>query len=78
MSFNEKGDLKGAIKSYRKTLEINPLHFGAHYNLGAIYSKKGKLNLAIKNYKKANSLNPQNANIYNNLGEVYNLSLIHI
>ena len=53
MSFNEKGDFKRAIKSYRKTLEINPDHMGAHYNLGAIYSKTGELNLAIKNYKKA-------------------------
>ena len=32
-----KRRFKGAIKSYRKTLEINPDHIGAYYNLGAIY-----------------------------------------
>ena len=55
----KKETLRESYKSYRKTLEINPDHIGAHYNLGAIYSKTGELNLAIKNYKKATSFKPQ-------------------
>ncbi len=42
-----------AIKGYRKSLEIEPNHFGGHYGLGVVYEAKGMHEEAIAEFQKA-------------------------
>jgi tetratricopeptide (TPR) repeat protein len=46
-----------AARQMRKTLEIDPTSFYAHYNLGIVLQLKGDLSGAIAEYEKAKQLN---------------------
>jgi tetratricopeptide (TPR) repeat protein len=48
-----KGDLAGAITSYRDALRIKPDYAEAHCNLGLALADKGHLDEAIAEYRKA-------------------------
>ncbi len=49
-AYNWKGTHKAAITACKKTLEINPNHANAHYNLGFAYREEGDLKLAEKEF----------------------------
>ena len=59
--YDQEGDIVNAEKDYLTALKLNPLSFGANYNLGALYFNKGgetknKANATSNNslYKKLN------------------------
>ena len=54
-------DYKGAIESFQKTLEINPRHAEANYQLGQLYEKEPDPAAAIYHYESYLRLRP-NAN----------------
>ena len=55
-----------ALKSYRRSISINPSYFYAHYNLGNILKEVGKLSEAIESFEKALFLKPDYAKAQNN------------
>ena len=67
-ALNAKGDLDGAIASYKKAIELDPKNAPAHSNLGVALRAKGDLAGAIASYKKAIELSPKNAPAHTNLG----------
>ena len=46
-----------AIAQYRKTIEMDPRFYAAHWPLGRVWELKGQLNEAIAEYRKAAELN---------------------
>jgi tetratricopeptide (TPR) repeat protein len=40
--YTNQGDLTNAIQSYEKTIELDPKHAGAYYNLGNVYANQGE------------------------------------
>lgn len=48
-----KGDLPGAVRSFQKCLEIDPMFSEARNNLGSVYESQGLTSLAEEEYKKA-------------------------
>jgi tetratricopeptide (TPR) repeat protein len=46
-----------AIVQFRKTIEMDPRFYYAHWNLGIAWQSKGQLNEAIAEYRKALELN---------------------
>jgi serine/threonine-protein kinase len=63
-----KRDFDGAIRSFKKAIELNPKDAVAHYYLGNALYGKGQLNEAIACYLKAIVLDPRYANAHGNLG----------
>lgn len=53
------GDLEGAIKEYRKALEIDSQSSLLHLNLALVFIQKNSLNLAIEELKQAILLEPE-------------------
>jgi tetratricopeptide (TPR) repeat protein len=66
-----------AIEAYKKTVEIDPTHFDAYYNLGAIYYNQG----AAKN-EEANKVSPDDFKTYNKIkkeaDEIFKLALPYL
>jgi tetratricopeptide (TPR) repeat protein len=58
-----------AIACWRKAIELNPKHAGAHSNLGAALAGKGQVDEAIACYHKAIRLRPDTAEPHCNLGD---------
>ena len=58
------------MKINEKTIEIDPKHAGAYYNLGNIYREKENWSLAIDNYNRAIDIKPDYAEAHCNLGKV--------
>ncbi len=52
-------------------LQIQPAHFGAHYNKGLVLQEELRFDEAIVSYLAAQRLRPSDANTLHNLGEVY-------
>ncbi|MFH1436857.1 MAG: tetratricopeptide repeat protein, partial [Pseudomonadota bacterium] len=59
----DEGDMDGAEKYYRKTIELNPDHAGAHASLSAILITTCRLTEGLDEVKKALELSPDNAYI---------------
>ncbi len=57
-----------AIDYLSRSLEINPRHFEAHYNLANVYGEIGNYKLAKAHYGISIQLEPEFANSYFNLG----------
>ena len=55
-----RGRLKQAENYYKKALEINSKHAGAHNNLGRIYTETGEFGKAIESHQMAIKLEPEN------------------
>ncbi|MBI4830989.1 MAG: tetratricopeptide repeat protein [Candidatus Lindowbacteria bacterium] len=67
----EKGDLEGALRSYREAVRLVPANADAQYNLGNIYMRLGDAASAIQCYSAAIEADPLFASCYNNLGVAY-------
>ena len=65
---NEKFD--EAIKSFKKTIELNPKHSMAFYELGIVYEQQKNYDDAIKNYTESLRLK-ENSEAFQNLGVCY-------
>lgn len=66
-----RGDLTGALRYYKKAIKVNPFYYQAYNDAGLIYVSLGNREEAIKMYKKAISLNPQYIAPYTNLALLY-------
>ena len=60
-----------ARQSLKKAGELNPLHFGAHYQLGKLYRDAGLLDQALPCFLQARRLHPDKAFIHRYLGECW-------
>lgn len=60
-----------AIKSYKKSLELNPEDYDVCFNLALAYKKCGRFEEAIETYRLALKLNPDSADVYFNMANVY-------
>ena len=58
VSLFELGRRDDAVESLIKTLEFNPNHLKAHFNLGAIYYENHEFQKSIDNYEAARILKP--------------------
>jgi tetratricopeptide (TPR) repeat protein len=63
--------IKKATNCFLKALEINPLNFDAHNNLGNIYLFRGSPEKAVEHLKRAAEIKPLNSGILTNLGVAY-------
>ena len=54
----KRGDLDGAIESYRKVLDFDDSFYQAHYQIGVIKAKMGDRDRAIEHYESSLSINP--------------------
>jgi tetratricopeptide (TPR) repeat protein len=62
------GDLKGAEKTYKTALKIDPYFAAGHYNLGLTLKATGNLTDAIAYYRQAIKIDPEHAEAHQNLG----------
>jgi len=62
------GDTDGAIREYRKALELNPENVRAHVNLGTILFVEGEFTEAEHHLSEALRLDPENVEARVNLG----------
>jgi protein O-GlcNAc transferase len=68
---SSQNKLQEAIKSYNKSISINPKYAQAYNNLGVCLYKLGKINDSIYNYNKAIEIQPKDPNSHNNLGVAF-------
>lgn len=64
------GKISKAFDCFSKSLQENPRHFEAHYNLANLYFEMEDLNLARYHYEIAAEIDPDFPNLYFNLGLV--------
>ena len=64
----KKGDIKNAIKLYKKAIFLYPKRALSYSNLATIYRQLGRLKKAISLVEKAIQLDPGYADAYSNLG----------
>ena len=67
----ERGDVAGAIDSYRAALQIEPNHLAASSNLGSIYRSMGNFEEAFTIFKNIVDVFPNDISAYINLGALY-------
>lgn len=61
-----KGDLPGAIRALKQTVELKSGHDRAHFELGLIYEKRGQTRQAVEHFAKAFTINPSLLDIRQN------------
>ena len=71
INYEKEGQYDQAIKSYLKSIELNPKFTKAYNNLGLIYKKLKKFPLAIEYYQKVLSIDSHFFQAHNNLGALY-------
>lgn len=59
-----------ALKSYIKTLEINPNYFRAYYNIGIVLNHLERWEQSIKYLETYIQKHPDDHEAFNNLGDV--------
>ncbi len=64
------GDTQHAILEWKRAIELNPNHFGAHYNLGISQADEGNLDAAIDELEFAFAINPDDADAQRELVRV--------
>lgn len=64
------GKIAKAFDCFTKSLEQDPRHFEAHYNLGNLYFEGDNLRLARMHYELAAEIHSEFPNLYFNLGLV--------
>ena len=55
------------LLSFKRTVEINPDHVEAHFNLGKELAERGRLDEAMVHYQKVMKIQPSSA-VHNNVG----------
>ena len=68
--YKENNKPDDAIKSLKKTIELNPKHNRALYELGVIYEKQNNYDEAIKNYTESLKIK-ENSEAFQSLGVCY-------
>jgi tetratricopeptide (TPR) repeat protein len=68
VELQQKGQWPEAADAWRKFLELEPSHAGAHANLGAVLSRLGEYDEAVKSYDSALRLDPRLTDALFNLG----------
>jgi tetratricopeptide (TPR) repeat protein len=68
MVLQQQSQWPEAADAWRKFLELEPRHAGAHANLGAVLSRLGQYDEAVKSYDNALRFNPQLTQALFNLG----------
>ena len=63
----DAGDIDGAIRKYKKAIEIAPDHTNVYNNMGNALFKKGLVEPAIHSFTKALGLDPKHIEARNNL-----------
>jgi tetratricopeptide (TPR) repeat protein len=66
-----KGELDAAIEAAKKTLELDPNFFSAHYVLGVAYRRQGRYDEAIAESEKAVEVSGRQSWGLANLGQCY-------
>jgi tetratricopeptide (TPR) repeat protein len=69
-----RGRVSKAFNCFTNSLESDPRHFEAHYNVANLYFETGELRLAKLHYEIAAEVRPDDAKLYFNLGLVYAMS----
>jgi tetratricopeptide (TPR) repeat protein/serine/threonine protein kinase len=69
-ALRSKGDLPGAIATFRKATDLAPKYAAAHNMVGIALMEQGDLPGALKAVRKAIELEPQSSKWTNNLGTV--------
>jgi len=69
--YGQEGNTEGAIREFKKAIEIKPDYADAYHNLANIYHHKGDLKEAVTFYQQAVSFNPKLFESYYNLGLIY-------
>jgi tetratricopeptide (TPR) repeat protein len=70
-NYTKNNDLKRAIESHLKAIEIEPNDFKYYYQLGQIYFQQKQWEEAAAIYQKAIDLGAEDACLFNRLGQTY-------
>jgi tetratricopeptide (TPR) repeat protein len=65
------GDLNGAIKCYKRTLETDPNWIHLHTEIAVLLARQKQFDEAIEHARRAVQLTPQNADAHYNLGVMF-------
>jgi tetratricopeptide (TPR) repeat protein len=68
MARQDAGDVEGAIKLYRRTIELDPRDGGAYNNLANLLAAQDKLMAAVACLRRAARLAPRSSAVFANLG----------
>ncbi|PIS08821.1 hypothetical protein COT75_05070 [Candidatus Beckwithbacteria bacterium CG10_big_fil_rev_8_21_14_0_10_34_10] len=69
--YGRQGDFEGAVKHFKKAIELRPGYADAYHNLANAYQQMSELDLAIENYQKALEFNPGLWQTHQALGSIY-------
>lgn len=67
----EKGDYQGAIKEFKRGLQLDPSNVNLHNSLGVCYGVLERYDDALEAFEKALALAPQEVMVLYNIGLVY-------
>ncbi len=68
----KNGDREGALRSYRKAVELNPRNIAAYNAMGGVYNDLGEHSKAIECYQTIlQSIDSSHVPSYNNIGVAY-------
>jgi tetratricopeptide (TPR) repeat protein len=65
--YNELGDIKKSIKSFKKALILNPEWLEVHNNLGILFLNNENFEEAIYHFEKCVALKPDSIVIFNRI-----------
>ena len=69
--YQKRSRLDDAAARYRQLLDLEPLSFAGHFNLGLIRWKQGKTREAIAELEAAKAISPANPDLLERLGDLY-------
>jgi hypothetical protein len=69
--YSQEGNVEGAIKEFKRAIELKPNYADVYHNLATTYYRKGDLKEAVKLYQQATSFNPELFESHFNLGIIY-------
>jgi len=70
LAYEKLGNYNNALKAYQRTVEIDPRHHMAHYDVGVIYNNMGQYDKAEAAFRRALELVPGYALARNNLATI--------